>query len=128
NSKYWKEWLGNWGEVNINLISKQVRKETAVRWSNVLVEGTDTNGLCSFDALDEKILPLDLGAVRKLQQTSKVQEQGNIVLAIGEKDTASLYMGEVHVVGADRIAFLSSAPNVIGTVNILKGNFGTINP
>lgn len=128
NNKHWKEWLGNWGEVNINLTSKQVRKNTAVRWSNVLIEGTQTNGLSSFDALDEKILPLDLGALQKLMQTSKVQEQGNIVLAIGEDDTASLYMGEVQVVGADRNAFLSSAPNVIGTVNVLKGNFGTIDP
>jgi len=128
NSKHWKEWLGNWGEVNINKISKQVRKNTAARWSNVLLEGTETNGLSSFDALDEKILPMDLGEIQKLIQTSKVQEQGNIVLCIGTSAPASLYMGEVQVVGADKNAFLSSAPNVIGTVNVLKGDFGTIDP
>jgi len=126
--KYWKEWLGNWGEVNIYLPSKQVVKQTADRWSNVLIEGTDTNGMSSFDALDEKILPMDLGAVRKLQLTSKVQEQGNVMLAIGEQGTASLYLGEVQVVGADRNAFLASSPNVIGTVNVLKGDFGTSMP
>jgi len=127
-NKYWKEWLGNWGEVNIYLPSKQVVKQTADRWSNVLVEGTDTNGMSSFDALDEKILPMDLGAVRKLQLTSKVQEQGNVMLAIGEQGTASLYLGEVQVVDADRNAFLASSPNVIGTVNVLKGDFGTTMP
>lgn len=128
NPKFWKQWLGNWGEVNIALFSKQVRKRTAVQWSNVLVEGTETNGLSSFDALDEKILPLDMGELNKLQQTSKVEQQGNIMLAIGSDETASLYLGEVQVVGADRNAFLASSPNVIGTVNILKGNFGTIDP
>jgi len=128
NNKYWKEWLGNWGEVNIALNSRQVRKNTAVQWSNVLVEGTETNGLSSFDALDEKILPLDLGTLQKLQLTSKVQEQGNIMLAIGEQATASLYLGEVQVVGADRNAFLAQSPNVIGTVNVLKGDFGTTMP
>ena len=84
--------------------------------------------MSSFDALDEKILPMDLGAVRKLQLTSKVQEQGNVMLAIGEQGTASLYLGEVQVVGADRNAFLASSPNVIGTVNVLKGDFGTSMP
>lgn len=127
-TKYWKQWLGNWGEVNIQLNSTQVRKRTAVQWSNVIVEGTETNGLNSFDALDEKILPLDLGTLQKLQLTSKVQEQGSVMLAIGEQSTASLYLGEVQVVSADTNAFLASAPNVIGTVNVLKGDFGTTMP
>ena len=69
-----------------------------------------------------------MGALRKLQQTSKTQEQGNIMLAIGESDTASLYLGETQLVGAAQNAFIASSPGVIGTVNILKGNFGSINP
>jgi len=128
NPKHWSEWLGNWGEQNFVIYSKQVVKHTAVRWSNVLREGTENNGLSTFDALDEKILPFDMGALRKLQQTSKVQEQGNIMLAIGEQQTASLYLGEVQVVGASQNAFLASSPNVIGTVNVLKGDFGTTMP
>jgi hypothetical protein len=126
--KHWSEWLGNYGEINLVINSKQVVKKTGVRWSNVFIEGTQTNGLSTFDALDEKILPFDMGALRKLQQTSKVQEQGNIMLAIGEQQTASLYLGEVQVVGASQNAFLASSPNVIGTINILKGNFGTTMP
>jgi len=126
--KHWNEWLGYWGEINFNFVSKQVRKYTAVVWSNVMIQGTDTNGLSSFDALDEKILPMDMGILYKLQQTSKVQEQGNIMLAIGDQSTASLYLGEVQVVGASQNAFLASSPSVIGTVNILKGGFGTSMP
>lgn len=125
---HWKEWLGNWGEINLNITSKQVRKKTSIVYSNVIIEGTQTNGLNTFEALNEKILPVDMGALYKLQQTSKVQEQGNIMLAIGDKQTASLYLGEVQVVGADQNAFLASSPNVIGTINILKGNFGTNMP
>lgn len=126
--KYWKEWNTNSGEANFVFFSEQVRKVTAVQYSNVVIEGTQINGLSTFDALDEKILPITLGNLQKLQQTSKVQEQGNIMLAIGEQDTASLYLGEVQLVGAAQNAFIASAPNVIGTVNVLKGNFGTINP
>ncbi len=126
--KYWKQWNTNSGEANFVIQSEDVRKYTAVRWSNVIIEGSQTNGLSSFDALDEKILPIDLGKLNKLQQTSKVEEQGNIMLAIGEQETASLYLGEVQLVSSEANAFVASAPNVIGTVNVLKGSFGTINP
>lgn len=128
NAKYWKEWNVNAGEINLVLNSVAVRKQTAVRWSNVIIEGSQTNGLSTFDALDEKILPLDLGNLQKLQNTSKVQEQGNIMLAIGDQETASCYLGEVQLVGSAQNAYLASAPAVIGTVNVLRGNYGTLNP
>jgi len=128
NRDYWKQWLGNWGDVGINKMSKRIKKKNAIQWSETLVEGTSTNGMSTFDALNEKILPVSMGALRKLQQTSKVQQQGNVMLAIGEEETASLYLGEVQLVGSDTNSTLAYAPNVIGTVNILKGNFGTSNP
>lgn len=127
-AKYWKEWNVNAGEFNLALPSLQVRKPTAIRWSNTFIEGSNTNGLSTFDALDERILPLSLGSVQKLQETSKVEEQGNIMLAIGEAAVASLYLGEVQVIGSDQNAFLASSPAVIGTINILKGDFGTTMP
>lgn len=127
-AKYWKEWNTNSGEANFVINSEEVTKYTAVRYSNVIIEGSQTNGLSTFDALDEKILPSDLGKLSKLQNTSKVEEQGNIMLAIGEQETASCYIGEVQLVGAAQNAFIASAPNVIGTVNVLKGSFGTRNP
>lgn len=125
---HWSQWNTNRGEVNYAINSVQVRKATAVQWSNVIIEGSQTNGLSTFDALDEKILPLALGRLWKLQQTSKVQEQGNVMLAIGEQETASLYLGEVQLVGSSQNAFIASSPAVIGTVNILKGSFGTTMP
>lgn len=128
NDNKWQDWFDIYGEVNIVTLLGQQQKGTSVRWSNTLIEGTKSNGLSTFDALDEKLLPLNMGAVQKLQQTSKVQQQGNIMLAIGEDETASLYLGEVQVVGSDTNAFLASSPNVIGTVNVLKGSFGTTHP
>lgn len=127
-AKYWKEWNVNAGEVELVINSQQVRKSTAVRYSETIIEGSQTNGLSTFDALNEKILPLTMGALRKLMQTSKVVEQGNIMLAIGEDETASLYLGEVQVVGADANSFLATSLGVIGTINVLKGSFGTVNP
>lgn len=126
--KFWDQWNTNSGEANFVINSIEVTKYTAVRWSNVIIEGSQTNGLSTFDALDEKILPDDLGKLSKLQNTSKVEEQGNVMLAIGEQETASCYLGEVQLVGAAANAFVATSPNVIGTVNVLKGSFGTVNP
>ena len=50
------------------------------------------------------------------------------MLAIGEQETASCYLGEVQLNSSTENAFVASAPEVIGTVNVLKGSFGTINP
>ncbi len=129
NDGLWKNWFGIYGETNIITNLGQVTKETSVKWSNTIIEGSNTNGLSTFDAIDEKLLPLDMGALRKLQQTSKIEAQGNIMLAIGEQDTASLYLGEVQTYGSDQApASVNTVERVIGTVNILKGNFGTVNP
>jgi len=128
NDNKWQNWVDTYGEANIVTLLGQVQKTSSVKWSNTLIEGSLVNGLSTFDALDEKLLPQSMGAVKKLIQTSKVQQQGNIMLAIGEDETASLYLGEVQVVGSDANAFLASSPNVIGTVNVLKGSFGTTHP
>ena len=128
NDNKWKNWFDTYGEANIVTLLGQVQKKSSVKWSNTLIEGSLVNGLSTFDALDEKLLPQNMGPISKLQQTSKVQQQGSIMLAIGEDETASLYLGEVQVVGSDANAFLASSPNVIGTVNVLKGSFGTTHP
>lgn len=129
NDNLWRNWYAIYGEANVITSLGQVLKETSVKWSNTIIQGSNTNGLSAFDALDEKLLPLDMGAIRKLQQTSKIEEQGNIMLAIGENSCASLYLGEVQTYGSDQQpASVNTVANVIGTVNVLKGDFGTINP
>lgn len=124
----WQDWFQVYGEVNIQDLLGQVNKPNFVSWSNVLLQGSKTNGLSTFDALDEKSLPQSMGEINKLQLATKVAEEGKIMLAIGERETASLYLGEVQLVGASANAFIASSPGVIGTVNVLKGSYGTINP
>lgn len=129
NDNLWKNWFGIYGEENVVTILGRVVKETSVKWSETIIQGSNTNGLSTFDSENEKLLPLSMGTLRKLQPTSKVQEQGNIMLAIAEQQTASLYLGEVQTYGSDqRPASVNTVQNVIGTVNILKGDYGTINP
>lgn len=129
NTTLWRNWFTNIGRQQIVVRQGQQFKQTSVKWSNTFIPGTITNGLSSFDSLDEKILPGELGPLRKLQITSKVNnELGAVMLGICEQETASMYLGEQQLVGSAANAFIAQANDVIGTVNILKGSFGTVNP
>jgi len=128
NDIEWNTWTNYFGETNIQSLLGQVDKTNFISYSNVLIQGSSTNGLSTFDSLDEKSLPDEMGAINKLQLADKIQEQGTIMLAIGQNETASLYLGEVQLVGASANAFIASSPGVIGTVNVLKGNYGTQHP
>jgi len=129
NDKYYLNWYTDRGRPNfIDRIGQQL-KTTNISYSNVLIPGTRTNGLSSFDALDETNIPQECGSIQKLQITSKVQdEKGIVMLAICANETASLYIGEVQLYGSNAPSTLAQAPNVIGTINILKGSRGTTHP
>jgi hypothetical protein len=106
----------------------QVYKPNGIRWSNTFVPGSQINGLSSFEAIDFKDAPVELGPINKLQTTSKTQSEGNVMLAIGQNYTASMYLGETSVVDNAGQSLLSTSGAVIGTINVLKGRFGTTVP
>ena len=129
NDSYYQNWLTSLGRIQIVDKIGQQYKRTSIKWSNTFIPGTITNGLSTFDSLDEKILPGELGNLRKLQITSKVNnELGAVMLGICEQETVSMYLGEQQLVGSAANAFIAQASDVIGTVNILKGSYGTLNP
>lgn len=129
NDTYWKDWFQIYGEINVQSPLGQVNKTNFVQWSDTKIEGTKINGLSSFDSLSEKSLPVEMGGLNKLQLTSKVQnELGVIMLGIGRIQTASIYLGETQQYGSAQQTTLTLSTDVIGTVNVLKGNFGTSNP
>jgi hypothetical protein len=129
NDKFWQNWYSDIGWNNLIVKSGQVHKTNSISWSNTYIQGTQTNGLSAFDALDERPLPLECGPIQKLQITSKVQnELGIVMLAICTKETASLYIGEVQQYGSNAASTLVASSDVIGTINVLKGSFGTLNP
>jgi len=128
NDTYWMNWYTDAGRPNFIDRIGQVEKPNNISYSNVYIPGTRSNGLSSFDALDEKNIPQESGAIQKLQVASKITEEGNVMLAICKQNVVSLYMGEVQLVGASANAFIASAPEVIGTMNVLKKNYGTTHP
>jgi len=128
NLDFYKYWFTDAGFANLVTLLGQNRNEHEIRYSNVYTPGTQNNGLSTFEVLNFKTVPLGTGSIQKLQLASKTTEQGVIMLSIGSYQTASCYLGEVQLVGSAQNAFIAQDPAVIGTINVLKGMFGTTSP
>ena len=129
NDKFYLNWYTDSGRANFVSPIGQTEEPNTVAFSNTYIIGSRLNGLSSFDPLSEKEIPLECGEIQKLQLTSKVQnEQGVVMLAICQRETASLYLGEVQQYGSNQQTTLTVSEQVIGTINVLKGSRGTSNP
>lgn len=128
NDKFYTRWNTDSGRPNFIDDIGQQRKTNDIAFSDVLIEGTKTNGLSTFEALNTKEIPIECGDGIKLQVADKISEQGNIMLALCVNETVSLYLGEAQLLGSTGNAFLAQTAGVIGTVNVLQGSYGTMNP
>lgn len=108
--------------------AKQVYKKSFIRFSNKYVSGTKLNGLNTFEALNEKELPVENGAINKLTIASNAQAEGTVLLAIQQNETESVYLGEMQWRDTQGNTTTAISDQVLGSNNTLRGGFGTINP
>lgn len=129
NDRFFNRWDNDAGKINYVVNSGQSRNSEFIRFSDTFIPGTATNGLSSFEALNQSNVPLENGEIQKLVLTSKTQDQGSILLAICTNEASSIYLNEARITDSTGATqFFASSTDVIGTINNLKGSFGTINP
>ncbi len=128
NERYWQNWYTGIGRANAITSSTQSIRPVSISYSSTYMPGTMLNGLSTFEALDTVDLPLELHSITRLVITSKIQFEGNVMLAIGEQATANIYIDETQVFDNTGSSFLAKSSGVIGNINVLRGLFGTINP
>lgn len=128
NDKYWSDWVQDVGRPRQQLFAKAKRYDTEIAWSGTYFAGTDVNDLNYFLSADVKSIDNVLGPIQKLVFTSRASEYGTVMVAIGETDCASMYLGRSELYNAQEGANVISSANIIGSVNILRGGFGTLNP
>lgn len=129
NDKYYMTWFTNAGRLQeVDNIGEQ-RLKTAIRWSGTYLSNR-SNSLSSFSALDQKVLAEGFNEINKLQLANKIDEQGQgaVMLAICTSETASMYLGETQLMAAAKAGDVTTSNDIIGSVNALKGSYGTINP
>ena len=130
NDLYYKRWDNDGGKVNFITRLGQTVNETLIRWSDTYVWGSQINGLSTFRLGGSTNVPANCGGINKLILTSKVQEQGTVMLSICATETNSMYLGETQITDSTgKVQFFgANSSQVISTINTLKGSFGTINP
>jgi hypothetical protein len=125
---FYQNWNTDAGRPNIIDTIGQQERSNSIAYSDTIIQRTKVNGLSTFEALNIQDISLEAGEIKKLQLANKIGEQGSIMLCICTRETASLYLGEIQILGSSANAFLAQSSGVIGTINILQGSYGTINP
>ncbi len=102
---------------------REENRPSTLRWSNDYIENAAINGLHTFEPLNEYPLPLERGAITKLQSSGE-----DVMLAIHRAGVTSLYIGKGIIRSADLNPTLVTTDAVIGTDNELKHSYGSVHP
>ena len=114
--------------VDLGRVTAEVRgartedKFAAVRFSNPFVQGTQTNGLSSFEPLNEQAFPRQDGPIRSLQGVR------NVLLVMQELDTQSAYIGASQLQDIQGKSLISISDRIIGSHRPLDGGYGCQHP
>lgn len=129
NDREWDTWPDDAGRSNIILYEdgEQTLPNTLV-YSNAFVQSTKVNGLSSYELLDRGEVDEAAGPIYRLIYTSSTNDAANVLLAICRNNTASIYIGQTQVIADDGDSILATSGQVIGTINILRGDYGTRHP
>lgn len=126
--RFWSMWPQDVGRSRVEIFSKQRRYETEIAWGGVFFPGTESNDINGFLSGDIKTLDNQMGSLNKLVFTARAQDYGTVMLAIGDNEIASLYLGRSEFYNTQEGSSVLTSADVIGTVNILRGGYGCINP
>ena len=97
-----------------------------IRWSGRYVDGSNLSRLSSFSYDSATDLPIEIGKINALVRTSDQQTNGTVVLAMGDKDTFSLYIDRNMVSTSSGEQLTTQSNEVINNIYPLKGGFGCV--
>jgi hypothetical protein len=128
NDLRWQLWQRSLSFFNVvDYIGQQIKTDS-VAFSDTYINGSNTNGLCSFQPLNQTDIGSSSGQIQKLILTNKQQEAGTVMLILTDNECLSAYLGETQIVASAKNTFVSVSDGTIGTINELRGNSGTMNP
>lgn len=113
-------WTGRQVAYNPNAV--QLNRNTTIRYSDSFIQDSLVNGLSSFNALNEYVLPTFRTPIMKLQPA------GNVLLAIHQRTTTSLYVNQNIIQDSEGKEQITKTTAVIGTDRELEDQFGTYHP
>ena len=108
-----------------NLVDRNMKQRRLIadmRWSDVLVQDTQINGLSTFEVLNELQLSDKFGAI------SKIIESGIVLKVLQQKKVPTVYVGVSKMFNQEGQTTLSDTDAVLGTVESPVEMWGTTYP
>ena len=104
--------------------------ETQCRFGGKVILESFVNQINRFDDKDQFIYPSEYGRIRALVNiaNAQVESVGNILLAIGEAETWSIYVNRTVLEDLSGRQQVALSDRVLGSYNTLLGSHGTLNP
>jgi len=119
------QWSSGGGKVFIKATDKfSPRRTNAVRHSGNMVYGTSVNNISTFSVLDTVEVPQENGPIMSLQRASRLQGEGDMLLAICRNESSYMLLGEVNSNQSDNSSFSALTTGVFGTVRNLGERTG----
>ena len=121
-------WATNLGRVTpIDLIG-QKWLTNSIRWSNVKIPNSNQNGLASFDALNEKTIDANSGAITSLILTTKDSNAGSRMLILARSGSFIALLGQQQIYGQDQASAFVAYADVMGSITPVTGGWGCVSP
>lgn len=104
--------------------------ETQCRFGGKIIIDSFVNQINRFSDEDQFVYPAEYGRIRYLLNIAhaQVESVGNILLAIGESETWSIYVNRTVLEDLSGRQQVSLSNRVLGSFNTLLGSHGTLNP
>jgi hypothetical protein len=119
------QWSSGGGKIFVKAQDKfSPRRTNAVRHSGNMVYGTAVNNISTFSVLDTVEVPQENGPIMSLQRASRLQGEGDMLLAICRNESSYMLLGEVNSAQSDNSSFSALTTGVFGTVRNLGERTG----
>jgi hypothetical protein len=107
---------------------KQKRLGDRIYFSGAANPDSERTFINSISALDYKDTSDNGGNIQVLRMTSTTDIYGQVMLAIAETNTTSIYLGETLVRGKDGAMQTTVSNDIIGGMAEIRGMYGTAHP
>ena len=126
SGKIQTEWNKDYGKPYVKFEEplKSLFVKNRVRYSGRYIDGGLNSSLSSFLFDDYTDLPAEIASINALVRTSDQQSQGTVVLAMGDRNTYSLYIDRSMVSTANGETLTTQSNQIINNVYPLKGGYG----
>ena len=128
----WGDWDRGNGRPSISYKNLPVVrfKLTTARFGGQIIEESFVNNINRFIDENQYNYPSEYGRIRDLvnTQNAQVESVGAILLAIGERESWSIYVNRITIEDLSGRTQVGLSNKVLGSFNTLLGSHGTFNP